>query len=214
MARIKHGILGGFSGVVGNVEGYVRNGIAYIRPKRRKTKKKPTIKILAARQRVSVVNKVVNAMTSFVALGFEGIAAGQAFSANNAAKSYQLLHALEGEYPDLTINYSKMLLSRGKLQPAELAAIELLDNGLKFSWHCEAISEHFYNQSIAMLLVYCPELNKSFYDLSGVKRLAREQYVELPADFIGKELHCYLSFVTDDRKMISDSMYVQPLVGG
>lgn len=58
-----------------------------------------------------------------------------------------------------------------------------------------------------MLLVHCPGLNKSFYDLSGVKRLAKEQFVELPSDFNGRVLHAYLTFVTDDRVAVSDSVY-------
>lgn len=208
MARIKNGILGGISGKIGDAEGYVRNGIAYIRAKKRKSKKAPSVKQLAARQKMAVVNKFINTMTAFVGIGFSRIAQGQAFSANNAAKSYQLKNALDGAYPDLVINYSKVMLSMGTLQPAENAAVEWDGNRLRFSWHCDAISERFYNQSVAMLLVHCPELNKSFYDLSGVKRLAREQFVELPSDFSGRVLHAYLTFVTDERTMVSDSVYL------
>ena len=51
MARIKNGILGGISGKIGDAEGYVRNGIAYIRAKKHKNKKAPSVKQLVARQK-------------------------------------------------------------------------------------------------------------------------------------------------------------------
>jgi hypothetical protein len=208
MGRLRNGILGGINGKIGDAEGYIRNGIAYVRAKRRKSNKPPTEKQLAGRQKMALVNRFINTMTAFVGAGFELVAKGQAFSANNAAKSYQLKYALEGEYPDLAVNYSKVKLSSGKLQPAEGAAVKVLVNGLKFTWECQAIAERVYYQSTAMLLVHCPALNLSFYDLSGLKRIAGEQLIELPLDFNGHSLHCYISFVTDDRKMIADSVYV------
>lgn len=208
MARIDNGILGGLNGRVGDAEGYIRNGIAYVRARRRKTNQPPTEKQLAARQRMSLVNRLINTMTAFVGVGFEQAAKGQAFSANNAAKSYQLNHALYGVYPDLAIDYSKVLLSRGELPAAENATVAPFGTGLKFSWDCELVGEHSYAWSIAMLLAYCPAINKSFFDLSGVKRNAREQFMELPLAFKGHSLQCYLSFVTGDRTRIADSVYV------
>ena len=208
MARIDNGILGCIKGKFGDAEGYIRNGIAYVRAKRRKTTQPPTVKQLAARKRMALINGMINTMTAFVGIGFEQIAKGQAFSANNAAKSYQLNHALLGVYPDLTIDHSKVVLSRGELQPAENATVEAFQNGLKFKWHCEPAGEQSYVWSTAMLLVYCPAINKSYFDLSGVKRNAREQVLELPPVFNGHSLHCYLSFITGDRTKIADSVYV------
>lgn len=155
-----------------------------------------------------LVNGLINTMTAFIGIGFEQIAKGQAFSANNAAKSYQLNHALHGVYPDLAVDYSKVLLSRGELPPAERATVEPFGAGLRFNWHCELVGKHSYAWSVAMLLVYCPAINKSFFDLSGVKRNAREQFLELPLAFKGHTLQCYLSFITGDRTRIADSVYV------
>lgn len=94
------------------------------------------------------------------------------------------------------------------MPPAENATVEPFDAGLKFNWHCEPVGENSYAWSAAMPLVYCPAINKSFFDLSGVKRNVREQFLELPQAFKGHSLQCYLSFVTGDRKTISDSVYV------
>ena len=208
MARIKNGILGGINGKIGGAEGYIRNGIAYVRIKRRKSNKPPTEKQKAARQRMSLVNKFINTMTAFVGIGFAQVAKGQAFSANNAAKSYQLRNSLEGTYPDQVINYGKVLLTAGELRPAENAAIEIFENGMKFIWDCDPMGDRNYQWSVAMLLVYCKALDRSYFDLSGVKRTAKEQFVELPPIFKGHDLQVYLSFITDDRKAIANSVHV------
>lgn len=47
MARLINGILGGFVGIVGNLEGYMLNGRQIIRSRRKKTSKPPTEKQLA-----------------------------------------------------------------------------------------------------------------------------------------------------------------------
>jgi hypothetical protein len=66
----------------------------------------------------------------------------------------------------------------------------------------------FYNErSQVMLLVYSADLNKSFYTMSGARRLSGTDWLELPHYFNGLGLETYISFTGDDRKRISDSVY-------
>jgi hypothetical protein len=58
-----------------------------------------------------------------------------------------------------------------------------------------------------MLLVYCPELGKASYFFSGARRSTGTDAMELPPEYAGKELHCYIAFKSDG-KGISDSVYV------
>ncbi|WP_084237312.1 DUF6266 family protein [Pedobacter africanus] len=59
-----------------------------------------------------------------------------------------------------------------------------------------------------MLLVYCPELFKAVYVLSGARRSAGRDDLELPASFAGKDLHCYIAFKASNGKNVSDSVWV------
>ena len=208
MARINNGILGGIQGKIGNVEGYLWKGIPVIRAERRKTNKPPTEKQLIARKRMAVVSNFINTMTNFVRAGFEVFAQHETFTANNAAKSYQLLNAVQGEYPDFSINYAAVKVSRGVLPPAESPQVTPATNGLTFTWAVDPLMNFYNRQSQVMLLVYAPELNKSFYVLSGARRTAGTEFMELSDEFKNQELHCYIAFVADDRKAISDSLYV------
>ncbi|WP_316814337.1 DUF6266 family protein [Pedobacter heparinus] len=212
MARINNGIFGSISGKIGNIEGYVRKGQPLIRLKKRKTNIPPSLKQLAVRQRMKVVNTFIGSMTKFVAAGFDLAAANETYTANNAAKSYQLLHAIQGEYPDFSIAYPLARLTEGILPVADEPQVQPLANGLLFSWGF-AINEGFYYQrQQVMLLVYAPAINKAFYTLSGTRRISGAETMELPDDFKGLVLECYISFVADDRKAISNSVYVGQVV--
>ncbi|TDQ09219.1 DUF6266 family protein [Pedobacter metabolipauper] len=208
MARIKNGILGGVQGCIGDVEGFIRNGEAFIRKRKKKSTVPRSVKQLANMQKMSVIGEMIHSMTSFVALGFELISKNQSFSANNAAKSYQLKHSLQGQYPNLNIDYAQVRLSEGQLPVAVNPIVNLMDNGVQFSWEIDADQSYDRATPRVMLLVYAPALKKSYYTLSGARKNAGTDFMELPDSFKGHELHAYISFITDDKNEISNSAYV------
>lgn len=57
MVRFSRGLFGGITGALGDVEGYVRNGIACVRVKKRKSKLPPSLKQLTQQQKMSVINR-------------------------------------------------------------------------------------------------------------------------------------------------------------
>lgn len=208
MARLINGIFGGIKGRIGDVEGYHRFGIPHVRIKKRKTNIPPSEKQKEVRLRLEVVNKFIGTMTKFVKMGFELAASKDSRTSNNAAKSYQLLHSLKGEYPDISINYSAVMLSSGPLPPAIDPQIIALEQGIQFTWGFDPEADHYDKRAQVMMLVHCPALNKSFYSLSGARRTAGLDVLEVPSHFRGNQLEAYISFVSDDRKSISDSVYV------
>lgn len=142
MAIFDDGVLGGFRGKIGTVEGYLRKGIPVLRSRRKKSKKNKigSPKQKAARRRIKVVNAFIGTLTAFVRVGFGLQAADVSQTANNLAKSYQLLHSIQGEYPDLTIDYSKAVLAMGTLPMPENIQVSVIENELHFSWGCKSIS--------------------------------------------------------------------------
>lgn len=208
MARLKNGLFGGISGRIGDVEGFIRNGIPYVRARKRKTKTQPSLKQLVQRKKMALVNAFIDSMTPFVRLGFGLQAKGEAFSANNAAKSYQLNHSLQGEYPDYSINYEAVSLTRGQLPlPADLQAIPE-GNGIRFSWTYDPVTNWSAQRARTMVLVYVPDIIKSHYFLTGERMSTGRDRIELPAWLIGKELQVYLSFATENREQMSNSCYL------
>lgn len=55
-----------------------------------------------------------------------------------------------------------------------------------------------------MLLIYYPDLG-----ISGARRSSGTDEIELPTNYIGKELHIYIAFKANNGKSISDSVYVK-----
>lgn len=207
MARLKDGLLGGLSGKIGDVIGYIRYGKAYVKMKTLKPKKEPSLAQLAEREKMRVVNRLINSMTEFVRIGFALEAADKTHSANSAAKSYQMKNAVIGSYSSLEIDYPRVLLSKGLIDPPENVSVLVLSTGLQFSWELSQRTSVYHKRARVMLLVYAPEINKSFYSLSGARIIEKTDLLELPIAFKGQLLHLYVVFHSDDRKQISNSTY-------
>jgi SAM-dependent methyltransferase len=212
MARIENGILGGFNGNLGPVEGYVRYGIAYVRTKKRKRTTPPTPREKIQRKRMEVVNKFVNSMTDYVRIGFEEAAQGKPISPNNAAKSYQLLHAVHGEYPNISINYSAARLTQGTIELPLNPIATAEGNGVRFNWSYNTSLNWSDRGARVMLLVYAEETGKSYYLFSGARMTEETDFLELPAEVKGMQLQVYMSFIADDRRSLSNSIYLGNLV--
>ncbi|RZM26434.1 MAG: hypothetical protein EOO88_17000 [Pedobacter sp.] len=207
MARLKDGLLGGLSGKIGDVIGYIRYGKAYVKMKTLKPKKEPSLAQRTERKKMRVVNRFINSMTEFVRIGFALEAADKTHSANSAAKSYQMKNAVGGVYPALGIDYPQVLLCKGLMDPPENVSVLVMPTGLQFSWELSQRTSVYHKISRVMLLVNAPALSKSFYSLSGARIMEKTDFMELPIAFKGQLLHIYVAFHSDDRKQISNSTY-------
>ncbi|TDQ08638.1 DUF6266 family protein [Pedobacter metabolipauper] len=207
MARIRNGILGGVSGKLGPVECFIRNGEAFVKLCKKKRTVPLSPKQLGVCQKLIIANEMINSMTPFVALGFDQAVKGLSRTANNAAKSYQIRNSINGTYPDQTIDYPKVRLTEGDLPAAENPGVAAVENGLKFSWDVDDRNRFDQQWTRAMLLVYVPALKSSYYTLSGARRNEGSDVMELPSSFKGYELQTYISFISDDKLGISNSVY-------
>jgi hypothetical protein len=212
MARFNNGIMGGFTGIVGNIEGYIRKGQPVMRARRRKVTK-PSDAQKACRQRMKVVNEFTRMITDYVRIGFELDAAPTTKTANNLAKSYQLLHGLKGEYPNLEIDYPKVRVTSGTLEVVQNPTIVLEGSALNFSWENDKIRDNNFEDDQLMILVYYPDRKTGSRRYTGAKRGALKDTIKAYKLKPGERLEAYLSFRSDDRKSISNSVYVGSITG-
>ena len=213
MARINQGILGGVSGKVGTVVGGTWKGISYLRSLPASVKDAKSIKQRTTRLRMLLVLQFLQTCTDFIRIGFKGYAIKM--SAFNAATSYNYHHGITGEYPDLTYDFSGILASRGKLTAVDSATCSA-PAALKVavSWTDNTGIGNASSTDTAMLLVFNPEKTRSVYRLQGAIRSDGTVEMDLPQDFSGDEVHCYLAFadfgnlVTGQSKdYVSNSVY-------
>lgn len=209
MAKILKGILGGIQGTIGDVNGYYYKGVPVIRAKRKKSTKEITSeKQLASLQRMKLANAFLGSMVDFVNVSFGLTEIGQRSNGYNAVKSHITKTAFVGTYPEQVLDYTKILIAEGQLDPAVNPQAVVVDDGIKFTWETNA--EWLYQEanSNVMLLVYAPGINKVQYMLSGSHRTTGQQFLPVKEDFRGQTVHCYIAFIAEDRKSISKSAYV------
>jgi hypothetical protein len=206
MGKIKKGILGGFSGKVGNVVGASWNGISYMRSLPQKVKNPRTQGQRSQRSKFAMVLHLLKPLTAFLRTGWKLYAKGQ--SPFNAATSYTLANAITGTYPNYQIDLSKLLVSRGSLSPAANGKAETTADKLVISWNDNSGTDSANTTDKALVAVLNPAKGETITITAGEKRTAGEQTIPMPEDWSGDEVHTYLGFVSEDGREIANSVYL------
>ena len=206
MGTIKQGILGGFSGKVGAVIGGSWKGIAYMRGIATRVSNPQTDLQLDQRKKFAVTMHFLQPITQFLKKGWGHFAIGM--TAMNAAFSYIIKNALQGTYPNYTIDYPNALVTKGSLAPAlNQVAASTVAGTVLFTWddNSDEMNASPYDKNL--LVVYNPEKNQAvtFSDLG--ERADGTQSVTVPDSFSGDLVHCYIAFETLNGSDLSNSKY-------
>jgi len=211
MGIISKGILGGFSGLVGTVVGSNWNGIDYMRS--RPTRRKALVfsqAQLDQQQKFTLAARFMQTLGHLPDLTFQQYAVRQ--TGRNSAVSYLLHHAITGSSPLFSIDYSKVLISRGKLTMAPGASAAAgMANRVNFAWTNNGGDGTARNTDQAIVVVHCPVLNQSVYSLASATRSTEACSIEVPA-FNGYAVHTWLAFISEDGKLKTNSTYTGTLV--
>lgn len=206
MARLKS-LFSNFQGKLGDLVGYTLRGKDVVRTVG-KSSKPPTIKQLTVRKKIAVVTYMMSDVLNFINSGFSFAVAGTDKWPFNEAVSYNFKQATTGVYPDITLDYSKVLVSMGSLVPALNPAIIQQPNGLKFTWQMQPPGSANIDIDRAMLLIYFPAQRECICILTGAERKDCAQFVELAPEYLAREMQAYIAFIANDRTSISDSVWV------
>ena len=207
MGTIKQGVFGGFSGGVGNVIGGTWKGISYMRIVPAKISNPRTDRQKDQRLRFAMTMTFLKPLSQFLKIGFKNYAVSM--TAINAAMAYNFHHALDGTYPDYTINYEKVLVSCGILPPAFNPAVKSTVAGVvEFSWidNSDEINADSHDKS--MLVVYNVLKNQALCVINKGERASSPQTVSVPTSFFGQQVHCYIAFISKDEMELSNSIYL------
>src|SRR6185312_11454691 len=164
MATITNGILGPFTGIVGTVSGYSRNGKNFMRSRRRKTSSPMTARRLAQQQKIKVCNEFTSAFsrTGFFTKTFP--AYGHSGTGFNRATSAIMNLAIVGTYPDTTIDYAKVLISKGPLPAAvNASAVAGTDKNILFRWEDNTGTGTAKANDKVILVAYFPDVKKAVF---------------------------------------------------
>lgn len=206
MGKISQGVLGGFSGKVGNVVGGTWKGIDYMRIKPANVSNPRTAGQVDQRSKFSTTLKFLQSMTDFLRVGFKLYA--NKMTQFNAAMSYNLNNAITGSYPNFTIDYANALVSRGGLTGAFNAAVSSSGGLVEFTWDDNTGSGNAQATDKALLVVYNPAKDESIYDSAGAVRSATSQNLGMPASYVGDDVEVFIGFLSEDGKEVANSVYI------
>ena len=162
MGIINQGILGGFSGKVGNVVGGSWKGIDYMRIMPSSVANPQTPAQLDHRKKFSVTMSFLQPLTQFLRVGFKNFAVRM--SGINAAMSYNYHNALTGTYPDYAIDYPIALVARGNLAPAlNQVAASTVAATILFTWDDNSSEIGASALDKSLLVVYNPVKHQTCY---------------------------------------------------
>jgi hypothetical protein len=207
MGKFLKGILGGFSGKVGNVIGAYWRGIDYMRSLPRKSNKPPTEAQLKQRMAFALVAGFLRPIGVLIKVGYQSYKGKQ--TPMNAAFAYHLEHAVTGIYPNLTMDLPEVIISKGNLLAAFLPDVASSVAGeVTFSWINNAAVGSTDGTDKATVLIYNPTKNLFTYVQAAAIRSALTYTLEVPMDYSTDVVHAWIGFVKANGKEVSDSTYL------
>lgn len=195
------------NGKIGKLIWYTLNGRQVIRTAGTSTAK-PSADQLASRAKMRVVMELFRSMKPYIKAGFTNEAKGTTSSYYNKATSYQLLHSVKMLEDLPYLDYSAVKLSVGTVGIPENPAVERVTDGLKFSWMYNEQQEWTSRNDLTMTMAYFPEDQEAIYSLSGSRRMSGSDILEIHSAYDNRIMETYMSFVSEDRSEVSDSIYL------
>jgi len=211
MGTIKQGILGGFSGNVGNVVGGSWKGIDYMRIRAARISNPQTEPQMTQRMKFAATMRFLQPVSQFLKIGWKNYAIKM--TATNAAFKYNFHAALQGTYPNFTIDYAKALLAHGTLTPAmNPVASSAVANTVTFTWNNNSDEIGASPLDKTLIVVYNATKNQAVYIAELTDRAAGTQTVTVPGSFKADTVQCYLAFISIDGQLVSDSLFAGAVI--
>ncbi len=205
MAKLSQGINGPFSGKVGAVVGYTWKGIPVMRGRPSARTKPFTPRELNQQAKFRIMNRFLRPANSLLNVTFAHLAVRM--SAFNKAFSYNIKNAITGAAPNLAIDYTMALISRGDLPNADSPTVTSLSAGLlQFTWTDNSGKGNAKATDKAFVAVYSEELGNWDYRLDIATR-SQGICEMIMMIFPGKSVQTFIGFISADGKDASDSLY-------
>lgn len=201
MAKLNMGILGGFTGKVGTVVGYIRKGQPVIRALPKKSQVEASESQKNARMRFAALRKIIPAFIPAFNIGFRA----QLDEKMVHCIAFSELWALNvvGDAPDCPIDFSKIIVSKGR-RPILAEANAFRDGDFVVAtWAPKGnIPPADETDEIYMVLY---STNENFVRVIECPVARAEGRISMPAP--DGDLHCYLFAAATNEKETSVSQY-------
>ena len=209
MGLIKQGILGGFRKKTGTVVGAYWRKLDVIRALPRNSGKGATQLQINQQLKFGLVTSFLSNISGLIDVGFK--IPNSTSTPMNQAVSYHLKEAIIGIEPDFELDLSKVVFSRGKLDlPLEVVVAFAGAAVASLTWpHTETDDKYVDATDVIHVLAYNPDKKKFIRVSNAATRSAMSYNLQLPANFVGDNLHLYVAFGSTKQKMLqSETLYL------
>ena len=204
MGTHKQGILGSFSGKVGTVIGSTWRGKWVMRGLTTSKRGKSNPAQLEQQAKFTLMMKFLQPLGSLVKQTYDTSPAEM--SGFNKAFSDNVRIAIAGAYPAFTVDYSKVVLSKGILPNVNSPiAASTVAGKVIFTW-TDNSSKTVSATDLAFVAVYNEALNRWIFAQETAARNAGTYTLDV-AEFSGKPVQTYIGFVSADGQNVSNSLF-------
>ena len=206
MAKLPQGIFGAIQGKIKNIVGASCNGTSYIRSLPAKSNKPKTLAQMNNMEWFKMLNEQLTPFHPYITIGFRNQAKGM--TPLNVATSRNSKQFVIGIYPDLQVDFSKLVWSEGILPQLNNPLLSLIEpSKLKLTWQHDNSSATSFDDQL-LLVVYCPALKIADGFIGGTERSTLECSFQFNPKFIGYDLEVYVGLTSLNRKKIANSQYL------
>ncbi|MGJ8744856.1 DUF6266 family protein [Polaribacter sp.] len=207
MATFEKGILGGFTGKVGNVVGTRWRGKNVMRSLPQRGKYTATEKQEEQRQKFKTVIGFLSPIVAIVSRYF-GSPRGDKSRAN-LATSYHLKNAVISTQTGMVMDYAKVLISKGDLRGIDGGTVAAAaGHTLDFAWQDNSGQGKATATDALMVVVYAPDLQLFYNNLAVATRDATTATVTLPEFMTGFDVEVWASFSKPETDFAAISTYM------
>jgi len=135
------------------------------------------------------------------------------YTSTNLACNYHIKHAVVGKYPDCKIDFSRLKFSKPKKEieggwNARFGSAS--ERMLQVTWDRNDFPEKTTRLDDKPVIIFHSIMRDGFITHigSGYQRSSLNVFYEWPKDYVGDEIHCWMFFVSADKKHVSETEYL------
>ena len=208
MAKLGDNIMGAGKGKVGDVVLYTMHGKSFMRAKPSKYTDRKSEAQLAQRAKMQAVSGFMSPFKELIRKTWAGEAVGRA--PYHAAKSQIMRTAVQGSYPDFSINKEAALLSKGNLPLPQNVSAVLQQSSLLLEWTNNSEDERLHGKDLLLVVAQNPQTGESEYLFTSTRRRDKTFRWETGLPVSENNMpDVWVAFRSNNEMEMSDSVFIK-----
>lgn len=157
---------------------------------------------------MAITTKLLKPIFDFIKVGYGQKAKGGNKNPQNLATAYHKKHALKGVYPNIKVDFTKVIVSQGELSQITDVQVSKRATGLQFKWNPKLKFKPEEYDDQVMILIYYTARRKADKYLNAARRSEGRHFITMHQKDLDAPLAVYISLKSANGLKISDSMYL------